>query len=178
VTLRTERPPVRARSGRRPLPPLIFLLVLALAAVGVWWKVMQQHDTEVAAQARACATVQAAAPSLDPASVTVRVFNAGDKAGKAQEVAGDLQKRGFTVSEIANDSSGRKVTGVGELRYGARGREVAAYVKVFLPGAGTYTDTRADAKVDLVIGPQFTGLTPPDKVAAALKPAASAAAAC
>ena len=178
MTLRTERPPVRARSGRRPLPPLIFLLVLALAALGVWWKVLQQHDAEVAAQARACATAEAAPPSLDPKAVTLRVFNATDKAGLAQTVASQLQHRGFTVTEIANDSSGRKVTGVGELRYGARGREAAAYVKVFLPGAGVYTDTRADAKVDLVIGPDFTSLTAPDKVAAALAPASKAAAVC
>ena len=39
---RPERPPVRARSGRRPIPPLIFLLVLALAALGVWWNVLRQ----------------------------------------------------------------------------------------------------------------------------------------
>jgi LytR cell envelope-related transcriptional attenuator len=178
VTLRTERPPVRARSGRRPLPPLIFLLVLALAALGVWWKVLQQHDAEVAAQERACATAEAAPPSLTPDTVTLRVFNATDKAGLAQTVAGQLQKRGFTVTEIANDSSGRKVTGVGEIRHGARGREAASYVKVFLPGAGENTDTRADAKVDLVIGPDFKALATPDQVAAALKPAASAAAAC
>jgi hypothetical protein len=178
VTLRTERPPVRARSGRRPLPPLIFLLVLALAAVGVWWKVMQQHGDEVAAQARACATAEAAAPSLDPTTVTLRVFNAGDKAGKAQEIAGELQKRGFTVTEIANDSSGREVKGVGELRYGIPGRTVARYLKVYLPGAGDYEDTRSTAKVDLVIGPGFTSLTSPQEVAAALSPAASAAAAC
>jgi hypothetical protein len=178
VTLRTERPPVRARSGRRPLPPLIFLLVLGLAAAGVWWKVMQQHSDELAAQARACATAEAAPPSLDPKTVTLRVFNASDKAGKAQEVAADLQKRGFTVSEIANDSSGREVKGVGEIRFGPRGREVAAFVKVFLPDATEYPDTRADAKVDLVIGPAFPGLTPPDKVAIALAPAAKAAAAC
>ena len=49
MTQRTERPPVRARSGRRPLPPLIFLLVLALAALGVWWKVMQQHEAQTVA---------------------------------------------------------------------------------------------------------------------------------
>jgi hypothetical protein len=178
VTLRTERPPVRARSGRRPLPPLIFLLVLALAAVGVWWKVMQQHGDELAAQARACATAEAAAPSLDPTTVTLRVFNASDKAGKAQEIAADLQKRGFTVSEIANDSSGREVTGVGEIRYGARGKQVAAFVKVYLPDATEYPDTRATSVVDLVIGPNFPGLTPPDKVAVSLAPAAKAAAAC
>ena len=29
---RPDRPTVRARSGRRPLPPLAFLLVLAVAA--------------------------------------------------------------------------------------------------------------------------------------------------
>jgi hypothetical protein len=178
VTLRTERPPVRARSGRRPLPPLIFLLVLALAALGVWWKVLQQHESEVAAQERACASAEAAPPSLDPATVTLRVFNASDMAGKAQEVATQLQQRGFTVSEIANDSSGRKVAGVGEIRYGARGRQVAAFMKVFLPGATDYQDVRADAKVDVVIGPKFAGLAGSDEVAAALSPAKSAAAAC
>jgi hypothetical protein len=106
------------------------------------------------------------------------VFNASDMAGKAQEVATQLQQRGFTVSEIANDSSGRKVAGVGEIRYGPRGRQVAAFMKVFLPGASDYQDVRADAKVDVVIGPKFAGLAGGDEVAAALSPAKSAAAAC
>jgi hypothetical protein len=178
VTLRTDRPPVRARSGRRPLPPLIFLLVLALAALGVWWQVMQQHEAETAAQARACASAEAAPPSLDPTTLQLRVFNATDQAGLAQTVAGQLQQRGFTVTEIANDPSDREVTGVGELRYGARGREVARFVRLLLPGAGDYADTRADAKVDLVIGPDFSGLASPEEVAATLQPASSAAAAC
>ena len=178
MSLRTDRPPVRARSGRRPLPPLIFLLVLALAALGVWWKVMQQHQSELAAQERACATAEAAPPSLDPTTITIRVFNASDIPRKAQEVAAQLQQRGFTVSEIANDPSDREVTGVGEIRFGAPGRDNAAYLGVYLPGAARYEDTRADAKVDLVIGPEFPGLATPEQVAAALVPAASAAAAC
>jgi hypothetical protein len=53
--MRTERPPVRPRSGRRPLPPLIFLLVLALAALGVWWNVLRQEKQEIAEEAEACA---------------------------------------------------------------------------------------------------------------------------
>ncbi len=178
MTLRTERPPVRPRSGRRPLPPLIFLLVLALAALGVWWNVLREHDAEIEAQAKACATAAAAAPSLDPATLTVRVFNATDKAGLAQQVASQLQQTGFTVSEIANDPTEREVTGVGEIRYGARGKDAAAFLAVFLPGAGDYLDTRADAKVDLVIGPDFASLATPEQVAAALAPASSAAAAC
>jgi hypothetical protein len=178
VTLRTERPPVRARSGRRPLPPLIFLLVLALAAAGVWWKVMQQHSDELAAQARACASAEAAAPSLDPVTVSVRVFNGTDKAGEAQKVTIALKDRGFSVGETANDPTDRKVTGVGEIRYGARGREAAAFLAVFVPGSGTYQDVRATAVVDFVIGPDFAGLAAPEKVAAALDPAAGAAAGC
>jgi LytR cell envelope-related transcriptional attenuator len=178
VALRTERPPVRARSGRRPLPPLIFLLVLALAALGVWWNVLRQHDAQVEAQERACATAATAAPSLDPATVQVRVHNATDKAGEAQKATIALTDRGFAVVETGNDPTAREVTGVGEIRFGARGREAAAFLGVFVPGAGTYEDVRADARVDLVIGPDYAGLASPEEVAAAFTPAASAAAAC
>jgi hypothetical protein len=175
---RTDRPPVRARSGRRPLPPIIFLLVLAIAALGVWWNVFRADSQQEAKQQAACSTAQAAAPSLDPTTVRLRVRNATDQQGLATNAAQALQALGFVVDQIDNDDSGREVKGVGEIRYGPRGKEVAAFVKVFLPDATGYPDTRADAKVDLVIGPDFPGLTPPDKVAAALAPAAKAAAAC
>jgi hypothetical protein len=178
--MRTERPPVRPRSGRRPLPPLIFLLVLALAALGVWWNVLRQEKQEVAQQAEACASASAAAPApaLDPAGINLRVFNATDTAGLAQTVATALQERGFVVDEVANDSSGREVTGVGELRHGPRGADPAEYVRLFIPGAGDYLDTRATAQVDVVVGPEFTTLATADEVAAALAPATGAAAEC
>jgi hypothetical protein len=180
VTLRTERPPVRPRSGRRPLPPLIFLLVLALAAAAVWWNVLRQERKEEAAEAAACESVAESAPptDLDPASITLRVLNATETGGLAQTVATALQERGFVVGEVANDSSGREVTGVGELRHGPRGDEVARFVRVYLPGAGDYPDTRADATVDVVIGPEFTTLATAEEVAAALVPPTGAAADC
>lgn len=178
MTLRTERPPVRPRSGRRPLPPLIFLVVLAVAAAAVWWYVIRQEDAHVAQQKAACATVSAAAPSLDPASVTLRVYNATDTAGLATTVANALKQRGFTVGEIANDTSGREVTGVGELRHGSLGKKNADFVRLFIPGAGDYPDTRADDTVDVVIGPDFKTLASPDEVTKALAPAEAAAATC
>ena len=180
MTMRTERPPVRPRSGRRPLPPLIFLLVLALAALGVWWNVLRQEKQEVAAEAEACASVSEAAPptGLDPAAINLRVFNATDTAGLAQTVATALQERGFVIDEVANDSSGREVTGVGELRHGPRGADSAEYVRLFVPGSGDYLDTRATAQVDVVVGPEFTTLATAEEVAAALAPATSAAAEC
>jgi len=178
VTLRTERPPVRPRSGRRPLPPLIFLLVLAVAAAAVWWYVIRQEKQQVEEQQAACQTVAEAPPSLDPATVNVRVFNATDTAGLAQTVAAALQERGFVVDEIANDTSGREVTGVGELRHGPRGTDAADYMRLVLPGAGDYLDTRATAQVDVVVGPEFTTLATAEEVAAALAPVEDAAAAC
>jgi hypothetical protein len=178
VTLRTDRPPVRPRSGRRPIPPLIFLLVLALAGLAVWWNVIQQDNERRKAQAAACATVEAAPPSLDPATISVRVFNATDEAGLAQTVADELKNRGFTIAEVANDPTDREVTGTGEIRYGRRGEDAAAYLGVYLPQAGEYLDIRADARVDLVIGPEFIALATPEEVAAALSPVSSAAAAC
>ena len=178
MTLRTERPPVRPRSGRRPLPPLIFLLVLAVAAVAVWWYVIRHEDAKVADQQAACSSVAAAPPSLDPSTVNLRVYNATDTAGLAQSVATALEDRGFTVGEIANDTSGREVTGVGELRHGPRGTDNADFVRLFIPGAGDYPDTRADDTVDVVIGPDFSTLATPDQVAAALAPPTGAAAGC
>ena len=178
---RPERPPVRARSGRRPIPPLIFLLVLALAALGVWWNVLRQEGERQEAKEQACASAEAAPPSLDPSTVSVRVFNATDQRGLAGTVATELESRGFMVDEIANDSSGRTVTGVGEVRHGPRGNDAAAFLALVLPGAGDYPDTRATAQVDLVLGPEFefpAGLATPEQVAAALSTATSAAAAC
>jgi len=181
VTQVTGRPPVRARSGRRPIPPLVFLLVLALAAAGVWWNVIRKDAARQAEEAQACATAQAAAPSLDPTTVSVRVLNATDEAGLAQKVAGDLTGRGFVVAEIGNDDSGREVAGPGEVRHGPRGSDAAAFVALLLPGAGDYPDTRATETVDLVLGPEFVfpdSLATPEAVAAALSTATSAAAAC
>jgi hypothetical protein len=172
---------VRARSGRRPLPPLLFLLVLAIAAGAGWWNVFRDDAKDNAAAAAACETAQQAPPSLDPKTVSVRVLNATDQAGLAQKVAEQLQQRGFVVDEIANDSSEREVTGVGEVRHGPRGNEAAAYLGVYLPNSGDYLDTRATAQVDFVLGPEFVfpdSLARPEAVAAALTGGASAAAAC
>jgi LytR cell envelope-related transcriptional attenuator len=178
VNERTERSPVRARSGRRPLPPLIFLLVLVLAALVVWWNVFGQQSDRDARKAAACTSAAQAPPSLDPATVNVRVLNATDQRGLAQTVASELQARGFVVDEVANDASGRKVTGAGEVRFGPRGADTARYVALYVPGASDYQDTRATAQVDLVIGPQYAGLAGAEQVTAGLAKGQSAQGAC
>jgi hypothetical protein len=161
------------------VPALIFLLVLAVAALGVWWNVLRQDRAMEQAQAAACTSASEAPPSLEPSTVTLRVFNAGEEAGKAGEVAAELQARGFVVEEIANDPHPEfGVTGVGELRFGPGNQGTADFVRLFLPGATDRPDTRATSIVDLVIGPDFQQLASTEEIADAVASAASAEAAC
>jgi len=177
VSETSERRPAGARS-RRPVPALVFLLVLALAALGIWWNVLSDEHDRAEAQAAACSIASEAPASLDPSTVTLRVFNATDVAGRANEVATTMESRGFVVEDVANDPEDVEVTGVGELRFGAGGAEAAKYVQLYLPDATERRDTRATTVVDLVIGPEFTELATQDAVAAALSPIASADKAC
>jgi len=165
---RPERPPVRARSGRRPIPPLVFLLVLALAALGVWWNVLKQDAERRETVAAACSSAAAAIPSLDPATVSVRVLNASDLAGRAGQVAKALKNRGFVIAEVGNDGTNRNVTGVGEVRYGALGRDAGRFLSLQAQGVELYQDTRANTIVDLVIGPEWSQLASPEQIQARL----------
>jgi hypothetical protein len=177
VSEATDRAPAGVRR-RRPLPALVFLLVLALAALFVWWNVLSDERARDQAQAAACSSAEQVPTELDPATVTVRVYNAGDEAGSAGSVAATLTSRGFVVEEVANDPTDHEVTGVGELRFGKLGEGAADYLRLFMPGATDREDTRATSLVDVVIGPDFKGLASEEQVAAALVPDADAAAAC
>lgn len=167
-----SRPPVRARSGRRPLPPLIFLLVLAVGSLLVWWNVLHKDSGQSGSSASACSSAAEAPPSMDPKSVHLRVLNATNQPGLAQQVATKLQERGFLVDEVGNDATGRKVTGVGEVRHGPRGTQTASYVALYVPGAKDYKDTRATTVVDVVVGPGYDGIASQQQVADALRPGA------
>ncbi|WP_299957169.1 LytR C-terminal domain-containing protein [uncultured Modestobacter sp.] len=171
------RRPAGGPRNRRPLPALVFLLVLALAALAVWWNVLGDERARKEAQAAACSSAENAPEALDPATVTLRVLNASDVGGRAGEVAAQLQSLGFVVQEIANDQSDHEVTGVGELRYGPAGGGVADYVQLYLPQATERRDTRATTVVDVVLGPDYAGLASAEDVAAALAPAENAEAA-
>jgi hypothetical protein len=110
--------------------------------------------------------------------VTITVHNASDIAGKASEVAETLRSRGFKIGNTENDRSGTEVTGVGEVRFGPGRDDLARFVALQLPGATERQDTRAEATIDLVIGPTFAGLATQDAVTAALTPPTGAAGAC
>lgn len=162
------RPPVRRRvTSRRPIPPLIFLVVLAVIALGVWFKVLQTDQARPVAEADACAALPTVT-AMDPASVSLRVLNATDTRGLGAQMSADFLARGFLVTATDNDRTGREVLGIGEVRHGSRGSAKAAFVALFLPGATLVQDTRSDALVDVVIGPEYAGVASPEAVAIAI----------
>lgn len=157
----------RRVSSRRPIPPLIFLVILAVVALGVWFKVLQSDEARSATDADSCPTPPTVS-AMDPASIRMRVLNANGTAGLAAQVSAEFVGRGFPVTETDNDRSGRTVLGVGELRYGARGAEQAAFVALFVPGITLVRDTRSDDLIDVVLGPEYVGLAAPEAVEIAI----------
>lgn len=174
---RTAAPAPPRRSLRRPIPALIFLLVLALVAVGVWWQVLQRDEERLAAEPDPCATASAAPVAVDPAAVQIRVFNASEVEGLAAQVGTELVGRGLQVTEVANDPTDRDVQGIGEIRFGRGGSSQALFVAANFPGLLSVPDTRSNAVVDVALGPGFVGLVPLEQVPAAYATAQSQAAA-
>jgi hypothetical protein len=97
----------------------------------------------------------------------VRVLNASDVAGRAQQVADALSARGFVIAEVGNDGTSRKaqVTGPGEVRHGPLGEDAARFLSLQHAQLTLFQDTRATATVDMVIGPEWGDLAAPEAIA-------------
>ena len=103
-----------------------------------------------------------------PGTVTSHVYNATTPAGLARTTAAALTARGFKVGTVANDPLGKSLTNVGEIRYGAAGKDNAALMRFYVPGAELVLDQRTDATIDLVLGLKFTSVATQKAVTAAL----------
>lgn len=98
----------------------------------------------------------AAAPQ---STFTVNVYNGGGQKGAAGDVADALRTYDFKVGAVENDPYKKKITDVGEIRFGPQGAENAKkYVAQRVPGARLVQDGRDGGSVDVVVGPQFPTL--------------------
>lgn len=125
-----EQRQVRQPGGRRPVPPLIFLLILAILALAVWWKVIRKDETTRVTHAAGCtktATSDVIAQLSNMGNIKVHVRNGSSQQGLAASIQAELAARGFTVLDIGNTAGDREVTTAGEIQYGAKG-EFAARV--------------------------------------------------
>ena len=147
--------PVRPSTARRPLPALVFLLILALLTAIVWWRVIHRVSSE-ASSAKSSTSCSPAPVMVVPApkTVTVHVLNATNRQGLAAGARSKLAKAGFVVADIGNDDV--PIAGVAEIRYGPAGRAAAKLVAYYFPGATLIGSARTDSQVEIALGAKFT----------------------
>lgn len=160
-----------ATTARRPLPALVFLLVLTILTAIVWWRVLHRPDSSSGASAPAvvqplrCTPGGKAVTLPKPAAVTVDVLNGAGRDQLAAQVGGQLKSRGFKVGTPGNASA---LTGVGEIQFGTTGKAGATLLSYYLPGARLVAQARSDAAVELVLGSGYHALATPAAVSKAI----------
>lgn len=147
------------------MPPLVFLLILAVLALGVWWKVLRKDEdksAEVAAPCTSTLAPEAVAKLKNLKNVKIRVLNGTSTKGLAGLIRDELVKRGFTVVEIGNAPADRAITGAGEIHYGKSGLFNAEVVGKNAAGYEMVLDSaRKGTIVDLIAGQDYKGLVAP-----------------
>lgn len=174
---------------RRPLPALILIVILGVAATVVWLRVMNTDSdlTSAVHCAPPAPRTSASAPpkdepvtapptlgqalendSLDrtspapPGQALVRVLNAGSKRGGARIVTENLRQLGFArVGEPSNDPLYDDTMECrAQIRFGPQGTAAARTLSFVEPCAELIRDDRKDATVDIAIGQKFDDLRP------------------
>ena len=146
----------RRRRRRRAYSTMTFVALVLLGSVGyassyvpAWVKAAPKSV------ASASCNRSTASQALQPSDVTLNVYNSTGRIGLAGNTAAVMQKEGFSVATIDNDTLGKKILGVGEIRHGPSGLQKARLVAKRMPGAKLVLDNRTDTTVDLVVGGQF-----------------------
>lgn len=143
-----------ARTARRPLPALVFLLALTLLTALVWWRVLHRSSSHPVSAPK-CVTPSTPAVLPQPATVTVTVLNSTQRAGIAKAAAGSLTKLGFSVVSYGNDRHG-VIPGVAEIRYTPANQPAAMLLSYYLPGAKLVTvATTSTTEVTISLGLQY-----------------------
>ncbi len=166
-----NRPYQRRRRG----PVLAVVVALVIASAVTWTTVLIK--TGGASGVAACpvpaagpapgdvlpARALASVPPVPPATVKVRVLNAGGQRGQANLVAAQLGDFGFAqAGPPTNDKffpDGDMVC-TGQLRFGQAGQGAASTVALVVPCVELVRDARGDDTVDLAVGTAFGGINP------------------
>lgn len=148
---------------RRPLPALIALLALLLLTGIVWWRVVSRDNGEAQAACPSTPAPSTTATLPAPASVTLIVLNGTSRRGLAGTVRTELVQRGFLVPRVAANDK-KKVPGVADIRYGAKGAEAAKLLSYYFPGATLTPNTFSSGTVVVSLGARFKALPDAERV--------------
>jgi LytR cell envelope-related transcriptional attenuator len=164
---------IRPYQRRRRAPLLVVVTVLAVAASTTWSFVLLGAAGPSGAQPCPVPTTPAGevleASALDevapapPASVPVRVLNAGGQRGQASLVAAQLGDLGFpAAAEPGSDPlfPDGNMECFGQLRFGPAGEAAASTLRLVLPCAELVRDGRTDPSIEVSIGTAFGDFNP------------------
>ncbi len=176
----------RGYRRRKPLPAIVFVVLLVIAAVVVWTKVIDRADNVSAAIDCPPAPTVPGQPApqtgtalpygaLDkvtpepPSEFRATVYNASTKHGAAQAVSTELTELGFTqqgqpgtdpLYPRSSTSSADVMNCQGQIRFGANGEAAARTLSLVLPCTQLIRDNRQDTSVDVSIGSKFGSVAP------------------
>lgn len=96
-----------------------------------------------------------------PSTIRIRVFNGSGVSGEAGQTSSELQQQGFATSGIGNNPGGNVAST--EIRYRPGSEDKARVVQRYVGGVGRLVKDSAivEADVVLVLGRDFSGVTPP-----------------
>jgi hypothetical protein len=166
----------------------VIVVLLVVAAVVVWTKVIAKASDVDAAVACAQPTVTAGqkkpatgtvlpytaldkiAP-MPPSEIKVQVYNASTQRGAATQASSELAQAGFQVGAPADDPLYPKqdMKCRGQIRFGANGESAARTISLIVPCTQLVRDNRQNAGVDLAIGSEFASVTPNSQAQQALQ---------
>lgn len=177
-------------SVRRPIPAVVFILLLSLLSAIVWYRVLNRtpatatkgtapttHGCPTKAATRTPATRPRAAVAWpSTATVHLAVLNGTQRAGLAKSVAGQLKTRGFKIATITNDTV--DTVGVTQVRYGPGLATAARLVQLYLPGSRLVPNASTATSVTVSLGSTYRRLNTNAAVARAKRTATTSVVTC
>ncbi|RNI20650.1 LytR C-terminal domain-containing protein [Flexivirga caeni] len=154
----------RRRRQRRSIIVLVVAVLLLFGALFYALAFMRKSTESSPSASSSCAVTTTAPPQ---SIFTLNVYNASSDSGVAKRTAAALQTHGFTIGTVSNDPYKESLSGVGQIRFGPKGKKDATtYVEKYLHGATLVQDGRTDDSVDVVLGDEAPTIksAPPAKV--------------
>jgi hypothetical protein len=145
-------------SVRRRRRTAIVLAVVVLGLAGAFYYASSYWNASEPGPV-ACST-EVVPDALQPADVSINVYNATSRNGLAAAIAKVARQRGFKVKSVRNDPKKKTIKGVAEIRYGPDGKESAALLKLHVPKATLVDDKRKGDTIDLVAGDAWKSYGP------------------
>lgn len=144
-----------ARTWRMAKSPVILLSLLILVVVAGLWGYQAMTAPPPPPYVAPCVERPVPDGKLTSDLVSVRVFNASNKRGKAAEVSQQLKRQGFTVTRVANaDQKQQKSVVIG----GSPDSPLVQLVAAQFNGFDVQGDNRKDGTVEVRIGQDYDSM--------------------